>query len=67
MSKAKPDLPVLHASTTTMFVGWLKSHQYELQGYPNVPAADDRCTRRATIDRFSTWGGSDDIFRNGAE
>ena len=49
-------------------VRWLvETSSVRMQGYPNVLATDGHRTRPATIDRFSTWGGSDEIFSQLAE
>jgi hypothetical protein len=43
-------------------VRWLVKKSVRMQGYPSVPANDAHGPRRATIDRLSTWGGSEEIF-----
>lgn len=44
-------------------VRWLvEESSVRMQGYPDVLAADGHRTRRATIDRFSTWGGSEENY-----
>jgi hypothetical protein len=43
-------------------VRWLvEKSSVRMQGYPNVLARDGHRRRRATIDRLSTWGGSENF------
>jgi hypothetical protein len=44
-------------------VRWLvEESSVRMRGYPDVLAADGHRTRRATIDRFSTWSGSEETY-----